>query len=609
MKRKNKILFLSWFLIRKDFLHIAGISISLFLLLSVGFLPIMDMVFERILKKEGYSYLTSEVMLQFFTSRWMIFMFIIGVIIVGVILIFLQTLIIIQYVHIKRKQKKRIGSIIISTIQAVIRACNPKCCKIIIFNIVLAVFFNIPLVLWICMKLRMPRYAILYCLELYGFKIAMIVGCILLFIYCFQYMFTLHYYVIEKETYKESKKKSKRLLKNRRIKTLGNFVIWNVLFGIVILCVYIFLIIITSILILLFIPSQTKLLLFRTICDQINMNSVGFIGIFGILVNLAFTTTTYYHYKSEDKSGENQEYIDELPDTNDVVMTIRKRRIVVALVIMIGIDLIITYNTIKNGSYGSFRSFQPAKVTAHRGNSLEAPENTLDAVGLAIQSMADYVEIDVQETKDRKVVLMHDYNLKRTTGASGSVWDYTYKQLKGFDAGRWFHNEYINTTIPTLQQVIELTKGKIMLNIEIKSNDNMPHLEEDVVKLIERYDLTKQCVVTSSYESSLKKVKKLNADIKTGHILVSGYGNYLGNQWADFFSMTSDFVSESVVRKAHKLGKEIHVWTVNTEKETNRMMQLGVDNIITDIPAEVKNYLYHPKNSETLIDFISLAIK
>lgn len=609
MKKENKSLTFAWFLIRMDFWRIVSVSIVFFLLLSLGIIPILDKIFAEVLKLVGYSYLTSEVMLQFFLSPWMLGIVMLLLPILGIGLLWIQSFITIQYVYLKEKRKESIVTIIVAAIREVVAIFHFNRFRLVFFNIILAVFWNIPFLFWIGLKLRMPRYAISYCLKLNEFKIAAFIVLFVLFINCFFHMFTMHYCILDRKNYKEARRASRTLLKGRRVQTLKGFLLWNTSLIIIMFIGYLLVITMVSIIILLFVPDHMKVLLFRTICDQININMVGFLGIAGITFNLAYVTILFLQYKGQEEADPLKARNSELELGKENNKYIYKGRILIALACLLSVNIILTYDTISNGSYGSFRSFEPAKVTAHRGSSLEAPENTLEAVGLAIQSMADYVEIDVQGTKDRKVVLMHDYKMDRTTGMSGSVSDYTYEQLSKMDAGNWFHKRYAKTAIPKLQQVIKLTKGKIMLNIELKPSKDTPHLEEDVVQLIEEYDLIKQCVVTSIFEESLEKVKKLNENIKTGHVIVSAYGDYFHSQYADFFSITSSFVSESVVRKAHKLGKEIHVWTVNTEKETNRMLQLGVDNIITDMPVLVKSYLYNPIEEDTLIDYISLALK
>lgn len=246
---------------------------------------------------------------------------------------------------------------------------------------------------------------------------------------------------------------------------------------------------------------------------------------------------------------------------------------------------------------------------SHRGNSFEAPENTLPAMEAAIESMSDYLEIDVQETKDDVVVVYHDASLKRITGVDGKLWDYTYGELLLMDFGGWFSGEYEGTRIPTLAEALETGKGRINMNIELKANHYSDTLVEQTLALIEEYDMEAQVVLSSTSYRYLKEVKEQNPDIMTGYILTAAYGNYFEDENIDFLSIRSSFVTEKLVRSAHDYGKEVHAWTVNTKGELNRMKRLQVDNIITDRPLLAREILYRENDTEDIVEFLKLALR
>ena len=277
--------------------------------------------------------------------------------------------------------------------------------------------------------------------------------------------------------------------------------------------------------------------------------------------------------------------------------------------LLLGMDIVVTYDRIRNGGSVTLEHLGNLQITAHRGDSGNAPENTLPSVEKGIESAADYIEIDVQETLDGVVVLMHDSTLARTTGAKQSVSSLRYDQLKYLDAGEWFGPEFKGTPVPTLEEVLKICKGKCCLNIEIKGNKKTPDLEQHVVDLIHKYDFTRQCVVTSVYKSSLIKVKNYDPEIMTGYILSSAYGRYYLDKDIDFLSMRSTLVTERIVRLAHTYGKEVYVWTVNKKQEAIWLSQLGVDNIITDRPTYIRNVVYGKENNENRISLIKLILQ
>ncbi len=245
---------------------------------------------------------------------------------------------------------------------------------------------------------------------------------------------------------------------------------------------------------------------------------------------------------------------------------------------------------LRNEMMRRYESRKRIMITAHRGASYGAPENTRASVALAIEEQADYVEVDVRLTADGVPVLMHDRALFRTTGVVYDIDEVTYDEVSSYDAGCRYGTKYSGETVPCLQEILELYGKKIKFNIELKDEYDRK-LAETVVALIEKYGLEKQCVITSASYEQLEWVKKANNRIKTGYIISLVYGEIFQCDAADFFSVKSDCVTEWLVSGAHRRGKEIHVWTVNKEYEIKRMQKMGVDNIITDKPAYVRELL------------------
>ncbi len=246
-------------------------------------------------------------------------------------------------------------------------------------------------------------------------------------------------------------------------------------------------------------------------------------------------------------------------------------------------------------------------VTAHRGASGDAPENTLAAVALAVEAGADYVEIDVRQTADGVPVLLHDEALFRTTRVYNDIGNVTYCEAADYDAGSSFSAAYAGEGIPALSQVLEQYGGKIGFNIELKVLRSREFTNR-VVELIEEYHLEDSCVITSTSYEQLEWVKEQNPAIKTGQILSFVYGAFYESTAADFFSIRSDFVTESLVEKIHFVGKELHVWTVNKESELRRMKTMGVDNIITDKPVYAREVLFESELTETLEGWLALLL-
>jgi glycerophosphoryl diester phosphodiesterase len=225
-------------------------------------------------------------------------------------------------------------------------------------------------------------------------------------------------------------------------------------------------------------------------------------------------------------------------------------------------------------------------VTAHRGSSKDAPENTLSAVHRAIEDGADFAEIDVQETADGVIVLLHDSDLMRIAGVNKKIWELTYAEIKTLDAGSWFSSEFQSERVPTLTEILKLARGEIKLNIELKFNGHEKQLVEKVVKIIEDNNFKSQCVISSLNFEGLKKVRALDPELKIGYIVAKLIGNMFRVD-TDFLSLNSGMVTTDVVAGARKRKREVHAWTINTTDNMSYFINLGVDNIITDYPAKL----------------------
>ena len=249
--------------------------------------------------------------------------------------------------------------------------------------------------------------------------------------------------------------------------------------------------------------------------------------------------------------------------------------------------------------------FMPATtVTSHRGYSAVAPENTLPAFEAAINVGADCAELDVQMTSDGVVMLTHDTNLKRTTGKDANIYDLTYDEVRTLDAGSFMGSEFAGTKIPTLQEVMDLCKGRIRLNIEIKPSDATPDLEAETARLIVENGWVDACVVTSLSYDSLVKVKEAAPQIKCGYIMAVGVGNYYDLPAADFFSVESTFITSGMVQQLHLRGKTVSAWTIDREEDARKMRELGVDDIITGDPPMVQQVLAEASENEHLLESV-----
>ncbi|MEM8885392.1 MAG: glycerophosphodiester phosphodiesterase family protein [Planctomycetota bacterium] len=229
-------------------------------------------------------------------------------------------------------------------------------------------------------------------------------------------------------------------------------------------------------------------------------------------------------------------------------------------------------------------------TTGHRGSKRRAPENTLAALRQAISEGADYAEIDVQTTKDGVVVLLHDADLMRVAHVRRRLNAMNHAELADIDVGSWFDPQFASERVPTLQDAIDVCRGKIRLNIELKYTWEDPTLARSVCALVHENGFKDESVLSSLNFRALEEVRRIDPEMKIGFIVFQAVGR-LTRMDADFLSLSAGQVSADLVRTAQRRGREVHVWTVNDLPNTLAMIEMGVDNLITDEPAQLRAWL------------------
>jgi glycerophosphoryl diester phosphodiesterase len=232
---------------------------------------------------------------------------------------------------------------------------------------------------------------------------------------------------------------------------------------------------------------------------------------------------------------------------------------------------------------------RPVATTGHRGSKIRAPENTLSALRHAIAEGADYAEIDVQTTADGVVVLLHDGDLMRVASVDRRIDEIDYEALRVIDVGSWFAPEFAGERIATLQEAIDLARGRIRLNIELKFTRPDPILAAEVGRIVKDNGFTSECVVSSLNFEALKEIQQTFPELTTGLIVFQSIGD-LSRMEADFLSINAARATPRLVSQAHSRGRAVHVWTVNDIDNALAMFEMGVDNIITDYPAAIREY-------------------
>ncbi len=239
------------------------------------------------------------------------------------------------------------------------------------------------------------------------------------------------------------------------------------------------------------------------------------------------------------------------------------------------------------------------KVMAHRGYSGKYPENTMLAFQKAVEVGCDGIELDVQLTKDGVLVIIHDEMIDRTTDGTGAVKDYTYEELKKFNAAVNFGNVTEFQPIPTFEEYCAwIAETNIDTNIEIKTGRYYyEDIEKKTLDMVHKYGLEKKILYSSFNHMSLVKIKELLPEAECGALL-----NEVGLGNAGFYCHSYGFqcyhpgykgLTKEIVDNCKKYGIKINVWTVNGMDELEQLEEWGCDGVITNYPEVCKAWAEH----------------
>lgn len=261
------------------------------------------------------------------------------------------------------------------------------------------------------------------------------------------------------------------------------------------------------------------------------------------------------------------------------LMRIGPRAWLAAAVAVIGASTWYTYHWL-----GNLVVEDEVEIIAHRGASGAAPENTMAAVKLAIEQGADWVEIDVQETADGEVVVFHDSDFKRVGGRPLRIWDARMEDLGDIDIGSWFGAEFASERTPTLREVLETCRGRCGVVIELKYYGHDQRLEERVVEIVEQTGMADHVKLMSLSHAGVRKVRALRPDWPVGLLTSVALGDVTRLD-LDFLGQNGRTATPHRIRRAHRAGIDIYVWTINEPVEMSAMISRGVDGLITDEPG------------------------
>lgn len=571
------------------------INLCINLIFLLFLIPIINLALKFSMKISGQSYITAENLVRFLISPSSI-IFILLIIVIVPFLILTKLVSIVYYCNTQRLYRKPyLSRNIIYGFFKTLATLRKHSITYIYYSVMFYIFTMLPVLIGITFYTDLGN-------DIHGskeltFRILIILLLIYIHLIFFRTAFTFHFGMMDDIDLKTAKHRSRELFKNHWLRIVKRFYAANLKLTLGFFLFYYFLLFVTCLSVYQFSSKSLAISVFLSAYPRINLYATIFYGMVTFTVNMNLMTSIFHTYHGN-----------ELPEQLPELPKLRSRHRYFANSLLLILLFAAAYNfylVIHNDSLFLSDALSGILISSHRGSSQIAPENTIPALENAILANSDYAEIDVRETKDGVLILLHDKNLYRTSGVDQYIWNMSYPEIIRLDVGSWFGNEFIDTRIPTLEEVLVLCKGKIKLNIEVKASKKYPYLEEKLVSLIEQYDYVNQCVVSSADYTALIKIKRLNEDIKTGYIMTAVYGTLYDKEYADFYSIRSRFITKKIVESAHREGKEVHAWTVDSTRELERLKSIGIDCIITNNPIKAREVLYRDDTNESFIQLIN----
>lgn len=238
---------------------------------------------------------------------------------------------------------------------------------------------------------------------------------------------------------------------------------------------------------------------------------------------------------------------------------------------------------------------------AHRGASGHAPENTLAAFRRAVELGANFIETDLQITRDAQVIAIHDFTLDRTTNGKGQVHLQTLAQIRALDAGAWFGDgqgaSFTGERVPTLEEILDFAKlNDVIFYLEIKSGSAWG-VEHSVVGALRDHGASARAVILSFDPHALDSIHRLDSTLMTGFLCEHPSNDLVERTvraGARQLVARGDLITPALVEKARHAGLQVVAWTINEPEQMKRLIAMGVDGMITDYPDRLLSVLSEP---------------
>ncbi len=557
-------------------------------------IPALKALLDYAIQQAGLRYLTMDTLPILMRNPTAVLLTV-GTICVYAVYIFIEMTAIVQYFDNGVQGKwTGAGQLFLSAVRRAFRILKPQNWVMLIFVLLMIPMSGLALTTGPFGSISIPGYIVDNILKTPLLNAAYKIASGLILILIVWWIFSIHQVTLEGDSFRKACKKSVELVRGRFFHTVLMFIVWFAFIWGIAIAVYLAALGIVYLRVRFGVPMASTRIVFQRDCAKLDDYSSLLITLYGFAASFSFIAALYYDarfyhaFSFEKTKRETHRHL--------------WRRLVKGVLI---VTLILLYTNATTVHYVIFDSDDDrVSIAAHRGGSAFAPENTIASLREAVLGGADYAEIDVQQTRDGELILMHDSNFARTTGVHKNVWEVDFQETREYDAGSFYSSAFQGEQIPSLREALEYAKGKLKLIIELKATGHETNLAEETIRLIEECEMEQECMIASMNPSIVETVRRTNPFIKTQYIVSAVYGNIISIQEADCYSVERTFVSQDLLTLLHRNKKELFVWTVNTEETMRKLIAMGVDGIVTDNPYLV-TYCLRNMSSNRLVQTIA----
>lgn len=574
-------------LIRLNLRQLAAFEMLYRLVAGIFYLRLADGLLRFSLRMAGYSYLTMSNMGAFLLRPVTILCLLTALVLGMVLMLFEIGGLLTAYQAAAYSRRVDLPGIVKGALGKLRDECEKRSWRLLLLALANYLLMNSYILLRIMTRIRPFNFLLDEILHSPGGRLAMVLLSVFLVLTGIPTMLVFFACMIEQKDFTDGIRRSRELIAGRWHQAVLVLMLANILLLGALVVIHTITLVIAAVPVALLADSHAAAAVLSVVSTRLEL-ALLFIGSLAVSV-VDFGALTVVYYQFERHSAQREDWEIALPLGRG---SSKKRWFLAVTGGMAGAAAFMVFDMVYNGTGSNWSALGEVEITAHRGSSSRAPENTMAAIREAMNEMADYSEIDVQLTSDGVVVLAHDRNLQRVAGVNRQLESMSWEELQQLDVGSYFGPDWAGEKIPSLEQVLEACKGKIRLNIELKDLGRSSSLPEKTAALVREYEMEEQCVLTSVRLSYLERVKEIDPQLRTGYILAAAYGRYYENEAVDVISLRASLATRGLVEAIHENGKMLHVWTVNSRTEIDRMRHLGVDNIITDYPARAREVLF-----------------